>query len=45
MWGQTCSHTHCYSGHWQDDYHVAGFWWRKDDGHKVAWEAHAYSDR
>lgn len=44
-WGETCSHSHCYSGHWQDDYHVVGYWWRKSDGHKVAWEAHAYSAR
>lgn len=44
-WHETCSHSHCYSGHWQDDYHVVGYWWKKSDGHKVAWEAHAYSAR
>ena len=42
-WPEKCSNHYCYRGHWQDNYHVAGYWKGPHSPHWIAWEAWAYA--
>lgn len=40
-WSDKCNNGYCYRGHWQDNYHVAGYWKGPHSSHWIAWEAWA----